>query len=254
MNPQQPATTQPQPAAPAPANNGAPEEPLLTGVRKRQQIENTNRHIFMWLAGAAIIVSISLVALQFLAREFLFNQKIINEMSKTNKTLDDDIAAGKALQTKVNALITDHTLDSLKYQSTNTKTTGLNVILDALPVDGDATAFANSLQAMVLPRSGVAIRSLPTSTDAGVDDGATDPATTGSASSAPTLAFKAGFDGSYDQVKQAFTDIERVIRPINLTKLELKAKEGGALQVDVEGVTYYQPARTLDLKDKEIKP
>lgn len=230
-----------------------PSQPAMTGVRKRQQIQNTNKNIFLWLAVASVIISVSLVALQFLVREFMFNQKIINKKSETNKTLVQNVEAAKVLQNNVNALLADTNLSALKYETENTQTSALSVVLDALPVAGDATAFANSLQAVVLPRSGVSIRELNTVT---IEDPGT--MTTGAASTATTqamsLPFTAGFSGKYADVQLALVDISRVIRPINLTDMTIRADDNGLLQVNIAGVTYYLPARAVEVREEVLKP
>lgn len=233
-----------------------PEQVAMTGVRKRQQIQNTNKRIFLWLAGAAVIVSICLVALQFLVREFMFNQTVISKKADTNKTLVQNIEQANELQKNINALLANENLNALKYEAETTETTALNVILDALPTDGDATAFANSLQAVVLPRSGVSLRELDTTsledplalqseTAIGVAPAA-DTATT------LTLPFSAGFSGKYENVQQALIDMARVIRPINLTELAIRADDNNLLQVDIAGVTYYLPAKTVEVRMEPI--
>lgn len=221
----------------------------LTGLRKRQQIEVTNKHIFLWIAVTSVIVSFCAIALQFLIKEFMFNQRVINAKSATNKQIIANIAAGKELTNNVNKLLADENLGAVQRQNDEEATT-LNVVLDALPVKGDATSFANSLQTVVLPLSGVAIKELSTSveqTEGLVEEVATT-------SEVPTLPFKAGFSGTYDEVKKALVDMSRVIRPISLSKLSIRSDDNNKLQVSVEGHTYYQPARTIEIKKETRKP
>lgn len=238
---------------PAPVQQ--PSQPAMTGVRKRQQIQDTNKRIFIWLAVAAVIVSICLVALQFLLREFMFNQKIINQKGETNKTLVQNLGEAEKLRENVNALLADENLNSLKYETSNTKTTALNVVLDALPVEGDTTAFANSLQAVVLPRSGVSITELTTSVtqDGGVST--IDPSVPVAPATQPSpLPFTAGFTGRYADIQRALDDMSRVIRPINLQKLTIRASDKDILQVSTSGMTYYMPARTVEVRTEVMKP
>lgn len=228
----------------------------MTGVRKRQQIEDTNKRIFIWLAVASVIVSICLVALQFLIREFMFNQKIINKKSETNSILVKNIKEADLLRDNVNALLADANLSSLKYTAPNAKTTALNVVLDALPIEGDSTAFANSLQAVILARSGVAIRELNTSVVGSEGYSSSPEAPTAAESSAEPLPlpFTAGFTGKYADIEKALTDISKVIRPINLNQLTIKSTENDQLQVTIGGVTYYLPAKTIEIKTEEVRP
>ena len=233
-----------------------PPEQVMSGVRKRQQIKNTNKRIFIWLAVASVIVSICLVAMQFLVRELLYNQKVISKKSDTNRTLVQNVEQAKVLQKNINALLADDKLNALKYEAETTETTALNVILDALPVNGDATAFANSLQAVVLPRSGVSIRELNTTSiedplAAGTEE---VPAANGAASEVVSLPFTAGFGGKYGDIQKALVDMSHVIRPINLSELSIRADDEGALQVNIAGVTYYLPARAVDVRMEPLTP
>lgn len=239
----------------APAQATQPSQPAMTGVRKRQQIQDTNKQIFIWLAVAAVIVSVCLVALQFLLREFMFNQKIINKKSETNSTLVKNLTEAEKLRENVNALLADESLNSLKYETSNTKTTALNVVLDALPVEGDTTAFANSLQAVVLPRSGVAISELNTSITQDGGASTVDPTAVAAPATEPSpLPFTAGFKGRYADAQRALDDMSRVIRPISLNKLTIRSTDKDILQVSIGGMTYYMPARTVEVRTEVMKP
>lgn len=242
----------PQPQNQAKPAAAQPQQTAASGLRKRQQIKNTNRNIFFWMTGAAIIVSICLVALQFLVRELIFNQQVINQKSATNKTLIQNKQQAELLRENINKLLADGNLNSLKYEAANTETTALNVILDALPVEGDVTAFANSLQAVVLPRSGVGIRELSTmAVDSGLS--ADIPVETNSAE-ALSIPFSAGFAGNYESVTKALIDMSNVIRPIDLKQMTIRAEDGGTLQVMIDGTTYYMPARSVEVTTEVVKP
>lgn len=224
-------------------------ERALTGVRKRQQIENTNKNIFIWVAVASIIVSFCVIALQFLVKEFMFNQKVINAKSETNQTLVENIAAAKELKTNVDALISNSDLNAVKKSDKqDAQTSNLNVILDALPVKGDTTSLADSLQTVVLPLSGVTISELSTS----VDQGAVDEIPADGKTPIP-LPFSAGVNGNYTDAKEALSDIARVIRPIHPTSLEISASDN-TLQMTISGVTYYLPGRTVNVTTETMQP
>lgn len=235
--------------------NKQPTQEVMTGVKKRQQIKDINKQTFLWLAISAVIVSVALVAMQFLVREFLYNQKIINKKGETNKTLTQNIVEAEMLRENINNLLADQKLNALKYESPNIKTTALNVILDALPVEGEATNFANSLQAVVLPRSGVAIKDLSTATaiDGALDDGTI---TTSSAKAALPLEvpFSTAFGGDYQKIQAALGDFSLVIRPINLKKMTINATGEDGLIVNVEGFTYYLPSKSVEVRKETLKP
>lgn len=226
----------------------------LTGVRKRQQIETTNKKIFVWLVVSSVIVSFSLVALQFLVREFMFNQKIINAKSLTNKQLQDNIEAGKELTKNVNALLANTNLNAVKTDVTNAEASNLSVVLDALPVTGDTTSFANSLQTAVFPLSGVTINELSTSDLGSGDIDELALSSAGSSTEPLPMPFKAGFNGKYADVQKTLTDLARVIRPISPTELSIRTGDEGKLQVTISGNTYYLPAKSVGIREEVLKP
>ncbi len=236
-------------------DNKQPAQEVMTGVKKRQQIKDINKQTFLWLAVSAVIVSVALVAMQFLVREFLYNQKIINAKSETNKRLTQNIVEAEKLRENINNLLADQKLNALKYESPNVKTTALNVILDALPVEGDATNFANSLQAVVLPQSGVAIKDLSTATALNINQGGAS-ITPDSVNVIQPLEvpFSTGFGGDYQKVQTALTDLARVIRPINPKKMTISAAGDNVLLVNIEGVTYYLPSKSVEVRKETLKP
>lgn len=232
--------------------NQPPSKPL-TGLRKRQQIDVTNKHIFIWLAVTSVIVSFCLVGLQFLVKEFIFNQKVINTKSQTNQRLIDNASAAKELTKNINTLLADANLNAVSSSSSSAddRSSALRVIFDALPVRGDPTSFANSLQTVVLPLSGVGIRDLGTSVDVATGG---DTLETEGTKDAQTLPFKAGYSGSYAEVQKSLVDLARVIRPIHPTELIIRSEDSNKLQVSISGVTYYLPAQKVDVKTEVIRP
>lgn len=218
----------------------------LTGLRKRQQIQGTNKQIFIWVAVAAVIVSFCLVGLQLIGREFFFNLKIIEAKQEAADTLAKNLDTAKELKTNVDALISSTNLSAVKRE--DSEASNLTVILDALPTRGDATGFADSMQNVILPPSGVAIRELSTNQErADIDEDVTD------ASEPLELPFNATFGGDAEQIKEALKDMARVIRPIQPQELTIRASDN-ILTVSVDGVTYYLPASSVEVEKRTLKP
>lgn len=236
-----------------------PNEQKLTGLKKRQQIDKTNKTILLWVAGASVIVVICLVTLQFLIRQAIFNQEVISAKSETNKTLKQNIENAKTLKTNVNKLIADSNLQKVRAVESDSN---LKVILDALPSTGDPTTFSNSLQNAILDRSGAKIINLSsTASEGGV--ATTAPAATSTAptptaggiggSATPlTLGFSTEVSGKYDVIKQTFLDIERVIRPMQVKVVTISGTDT-ELTAKISGVTYYLPEKTVKLGTQSKK-
>ncbi|TAH33601.1 hypothetical protein EYC58_00515 [Candidatus Saccharibacteria bacterium] len=223
-----------------------PELKQLTGLKKRQQIASANKMIFVWVIIASVVVSLCGVTMQFLVRQAIFNQKIINEKLKTQSTLSKNIENVAKLKQNIDALQADTNLAQVKA---NPEDTNLKVVLDALPTTDDRTALGASLQQVILPKSGVNTSDITTVSQASSD--ATTPLAT--SSETPTANFTFAATGDYPRIKSMLSDLERTIRPLNVQKLSLQGVDG-QVKAAVEGVTYYLPPQTVQLGKKSIKP
>lgn len=227
-----------------------PELKQLTGLKKRQQIASANKMIFVWVIIASVVVSLCGVTMQFLVRQAIFNQKIINEKLKTQSTLSKNIENVAKLKQNIDALQADTNLAQVKA---NPEDTNLKVVLDALPTTDDRTALGASLQQVILPKSGVNTSDL--TTVSANDSQAADPSLTSPASTpeVPTSNFTFAATGDYVRIKSMLSDLERTIRPINVQKLSLQSVDG-QVKATVDGVSYYLPSQTVQLGKKPITP
>lgn len=224
------------------------EQAALVGLTKREQLKKANKTIFIWVAAAAVVLAFSLVALQFLVRQGLFNGKIIKEQQATNRALDESKQNFEGLKRNVDALLAETKLSGLRA---NPSDSSLQVVLDALPTTGDPTTFSNSLYNKILSRQGVSI----TGVTVGTGSAAVAPTPTDAAVAATTspLTFEATIAGSPDQIRNTLMDIEKVIRPIVVRQLNITVN-GAQIDTNIVGETYYLPRSTVNLTDKTIKP
>lgn len=228
-----------------------------TALRKRQQIANANRAMFMWVAGVSVVVGIAAVVSLFLIQKALFNEKVLAEKSKTASTLVANNAVVDDLQNQIRVLNTN---DSLKKLMISGETQPVQVVLDALPSEANSSAFGASLQQKFLQAPGIQLDSLNVTPvqDIEVTTGAGGTATSGAIAGTTAEQINFSFDvsteaGNVSVLKELLVNIERSIRPIDLTSVSIEA-QSNRLLLKVEGHTYYQPARTVDLKDKMVKP
>ncbi len=221
----------------------------LTGLRKRQQIDKTSKNIFLWVAGASVVVTTCVVVMQFLLSTAAFNSDIIGRKSRTNSTLESNIKTAGELKKNVDELVANSDLAKVKITSASGVNSNLQVVLDALPTAGDSATFANSLSKAIFPKSQVSIEALT----AGVQGGVAPEVATVAAGTPQMLPFSANIRGSYDQIRAALVDIERVIRPIKVTKITIQGSDNN-LNALIEGVTYYLPASSIALGSESVKP
>ncbi|RTL03096.1 MAG: hypothetical protein EKK57_00380, partial [Proteobacteria bacterium] len=118
------------------------------GLKKRQQIDNTGRKMFFWVAGASVVVSFAIVGLIFLVQKGLMNQKVIDEKGKTVSAMKQNVESAKELSKSIKKLNGDR---SLGLVNSKVKTSNnLDKIFGALPYEEDTVPLAASLQDTLL--------------------------------------------------------------------------------------------------------
>lgn len=218
-----------------------PDTPRLTGLKKRQQIEVAGRIMFVWIAIAAVAVSFCIATGQFLFSKWVHNNKVIVAKTNASDTLSKNIVNSESLKQNVDALVANQALASVK---TNPEDQNTKSVLDALPTVFDSAALGTSLQQAILNRSGVAVENITVPQDL-----AGGQATT---SIPQEMKFSFVISGGYQQIQNAILDIERTIRPIKITSMNLTGSDTN-LRASVEAVTYFQPAKSVTLGQEVIK-
>lgn len=228
-----------------------------TALRKRQQIAKANRMMFMWVAGVSVVVGIAAVASLFLVQKALFNEKVLAEKSKTATTLERNNEVVEELQNQIRVL---NTSDRLKDNMVPGETQPVQVVLDALPSTANSSAFGASLQQRFLKANGIRLDSLNVEPIQDAENQTLDSSLTTTALASGTQDYPVQFNFSVSTnsnnpaaLKDLLTRLGRSIRPITLTNVVIEA-QGSRLTLRAEGKTYYQPTRTVDLRDKVVKP
>lgn len=215
----------------------------LTGVKKRQQIADANRTMFMWIVIASIAISFCAVTSQFLFQRLTYNNNVIGVKAKAADTLAKNIINAKKLQEEVNGLVANQDLASVKINPDDSNTKS---VLDALPSKADPTGLATSLQRVVLNHSSVIIESITVPSDS-------EEAVTSDESGGPQEQhFSFTVSGSYDKIRAMMLDLERTIRPMNVQTINLNGNDAD-MRVTVEALTYYQPTKNVSIKQKVVK-
>jgi hypothetical protein len=227
-------------------------------LRKRQQIANANRMMFIWVAAISAVVGISIVGSVFLFQKATFNEKVLNLKSKTASTLRANNNAIPQLENAVRQMNTNQALiDSMAPNQTQP----IRVVLDALPSDANSSAFGASLQEKFLNDPALKIESLTVDPVLGVESQAAENvenATTAtddeSVAHEITFRFSASADiSNANALRDLLQRLERSIRAIDLLTLKIET-QGNRLLLIVEGRAFYEPAKTVTLKEKTVKP
>lgn len=224
-----------------------------TAIRKRSQIAQANRTMFLWIALASALVGIALVLGIFMVQKLLFNEQVLAAKQETLGTLAANNAVVDELKDEVRALDANEDLAQVKA---NEEDQAIQVILDALPSDANSLALGASLQNVLLAGiEGLTIESLQVDPVVGIetltDESVVD--ASGDSAVANAISFQFVVSGSQEALKQVLTNLERSIRTIEITSLRIETQQDGPIMT-VQARAFYEPARVVELEERTIKP
>lgn len=224
-------------------------------LRKRQQIGQANRLMFLSIAGVSVVVGFSIVLIVFLGQRIWFGEKVIAEKLNTVSVLEKNLEAVPELKDNVRLLNTNEDLKSTRLKESDP---ALQSVLDALPAEANSTAMASSLQNRLLNNvPNIVIESLKVQPVSGIET--TDETVALSDSTAPgsnTIGFSFSVSTTYtnqDGLREVLARIEKSIRPFNITTLSVESQSNRVIMT-ATGVGYYVPAKTVQLTDKVVRP
>jgi hypothetical protein len=229
-------------------------KPNDVAIRKRTQIAKANKTMFLWIAVASALVGAALVVSYFLAQKAIFNEKVLSEKGNTVTTLNHNNKVAPDLENQIRVLDTNQALSSSKANDADQT---IQVILDALPSEGNSLALGASLQNKLLAGIPglVSVQSIQVDPIAGLEslssDTTTVDASTGAA--ANEITFRLVVKGNQDAIKTVLQNFERSIRVIDITSMQIETQKDGQL-LTIQARAYYEPAKTIELQDKVINP
>lgn len=233
-----------------------------TAIRKRTQIAIANRTMFLWVAGASVIFGFALVAAIFLTQMLFFNERVLHEKGLTVSILKSDYANIKPLEAQIRVLDTNQALIDSKGDTTDN---AVQVILDALPSEANSLALGSSLQKKLLEKvDGLSIESISVNPVVGIEtleNSSTMSVVSDVASTQNFISFNIAVSGTKDSIKQMLVNLERSIRTIDVVSMTIENQstvgDDGQISdhilVKVQGQAFYEPIRTVELKDKTVK-
>lgn len=225
--------------------------------RKRTQIMKANRTMFLWVAVVSVIFGVALVGIIFLVQMLLFNERVLDEKSKTISTLRLNNENIVELEAQIRVLDTNQSLTKLKAKSDDN---AIQVILDALPSEANSSALGSSLQTKLLANiPNLVLNSIKVDPVMGVEylqDGdymiSAEP--NGELQNNITFNFSVTASGESAEIalKQALQNLENSVRTINITSLTIESQKDSRI-MNVNGEAYYEPVRVVELTDKVVK-
>jgi len=221
-------------------------------LRKRNQIAQANKTMFLWIAIASALVGTAIVVSIFLFQKLSYNEKVLTAKQTTVSTLDHNLSVVDGLKTDIQALDANSALMSIKANSTDQ---ALQVVLDALPSDANSLALGASLQNKLLANipGSYSLESLQVTPVNGVESLSDTSTVDASGTSATTgqISFSFSVKGDQAALRQVLQNLERSIRTIIVTHLTVETQSDG-LSMAVEGHAFYQTAKSIELTEKTV--
>ncbi len=214
---------------------------------KRLQIDKANASIVVIVAVSSFIIVSSLIFCRSLLTRRSYQSKVIKTQNVAKDQLKENLDSVNSVKAQYQAFA-DQTQNIIGGNSTGSGDhdgDNARIVLDALPSKYDFPALATSLE-KVISKSGVKITTI-TGTD---DEVLQSQNNTDQSVEIPVLVT---VSGSYEATKNFVNLMERSIRPMKIKTIAFSGKDSD-LTTTVNLITYYRPAKTLNIKLEDVKP
>ena len=216
---------------------------------KRLQLSKTQANTVTLIAVAVFVTIFSLVSCRALWQQRSYQAKVIGKKKEALQILKQNNQEVSGLK----AAYVDFVSSPTNIIDGNPNGTGekdgdnARIILDALPSKYDFPALATSLEKLLIERN-FRVESIK-----GIDDEIAQSAKKESGTPKPVpMPYQLTVDGSYTSIQDLLSVFERSIRPFSTDKLVLKGSANN-MQMILDGKTYYQPEKTLDIRLETVK-
>ncbi len=216
---------------------------------KRLLIDQANARIVAYVSVAAFIVVFSLVATKTLVGQASYQNRVISKKKAAVAQLKSDISATAQLKTAYDAFTgtSQNVLGGDPGGTTSKDGNNAKIVLDALPSSYDFPGLTTSLEALLANQS-VNITSIT-----GTDDEVAQSTNQSSVTPQPVaIPFTVAVTGDYTGIQNTVSAFEKSIRPMQIQSMTLAGNQG-KLALTVAAQTYYQPAKSLNIKKVVVK-
>lgn len=220
----------------------------IKGNNQHKKTDDAHKQLVMLIAFAGSAILVTFIIGHNLWDKTIYQYKVNEEAAKYEAILKENVAAISKIKNNVNALKADDALN-LGNLKTDDKTP-LQVVLDALPTSSDNITLGSSLQNKVFLHSKANVSLAVSGAD---NKEKSSKKGTGVEVKPSSMKFNATITGSVSAVKDTLETMERTIRPINITDLDIRGTDD-AMTVDAKAKTYYAPKVNYKLGSTEVNP
>jgi hypothetical protein len=237
---------------------------------KRLQINKASTTIVVAVGVAAFSLTFSLIAARSLIAKQSYHNEVIEARETARDQLDANIAAVDELKVKYAEFVNRQENIIKGSSSGNGDRDGDNarIVLDALPSKYDFPALVSSLEKILVDRNytiasisgvddevnqngSVTDATSAASPDVVVSDGSQQ--TQQTATGAVEMPFELGASGDYRKMMDLLQVFRSSIRPIKIQSITLDAGGDSEVQLNVGGLSYFQPERTLNITEEVVQ-
>lgn len=224
----------------------------IPGSIKHLQIDKTRSRTTVVVAVATVITVFCLVSTKALLSQAAYQRRVVNAKHAADKQLEANVVAANTLVTQYNQVFegssptnviggqNDKSPNAIPPNGNNAR-----IVLNALPSKYDFPALITSISKL-LAQDGIS-----SGTISGSDQSAASSNTATIDPKPIPIQLTVSGSSSYANVRKVIADLERSIRPFDITSLSLSGGEKN-MTFTLTMITYYQPAKSLDLTTTEI--
>jgi hypothetical protein len=223
----------------------------LRGSTKRALITQANKRILISIGVATFVFMFSAVAANTLIRQMIYQNRVIGERKEALDVAKKSLEASSSLKASYEGFLSgpQNVLGGNPTGTGERDGDNAKIILDALPAKYDFPALVTSIEKLVQQYN------LKFESMSGIDDSITQQQNQTSTAPAPIeMPFEFSVNGSYIAARALVVDLERSIRPFQVVGVEVTSQaEGGDITIKINAKTFFQPAKSLEVKKEEVK-
>ena len=216
---------------------------------KRLQLSKTQANTVTLIAMAVFVTVFSLVSCRALWQQRSYQAKVISKKKEALKVLEQNKDAVPGLVAAYKDFVSSPTniIDGNPNGTGEKDGDNARIILDALPSKYDFPALTTSIEKLLIERN-FKVESIK-----GIDDEVVQSAKKESGNPKPVdMPYQLTVEGSATSIQDLLSVFERSIRPFSTDKLVFKGS-ADKLQMILDGKTYYQPEKTIDIRLETVK-
>lgn len=210
---------------------------------KRAQLDKNKMTVFAIISVAAVItIGCLVIAKGFVSQGGYYN-KVIDMKAAARDQLKSNIDSVATLRTAYDAFVAQNPnlLGGNPVNGDDRGGTNADLVLDALPNKEDFPALITSVEKLL---AGYKINT--------IGSGGGGMGMTAAAGTTSELYFSAEVEGSFDGMKTLFGTLNRSIRPIQVTSLELNGSSNN-LKAIIGAKSFYQAETGLQITETEVQ-